>query len=87
MADIGPTLPPEDDIGPFYKILGALALIGGLVLIILETHTHQGVSTLGIIRFGILMLVCLALIRPNKFDEVVKSLADKLPMFSFKKDG
>lgn len=76
---------PEDDIGPFYKTLGAISLIGGLVLILLETHHHQGVSALSVIRFGILLLVCLALIRPGKFDEIVKTIADKLPMFSFVK--
>lgn len=75
----------EDNIGPFYKVLGGISLIGAIVLILLETHTHQGVSTLGVIRFGILLLVCLALIRPSKFDEIVKTIADKLPMFSFRK--
>jgi hypothetical protein len=79
---------PEDDIGPFYKTLGAISLIGAVVLILFETHTRQGVSTLGVIRFAILLLVCLALIRPRKFDEVVKTIADKLPIFSFRKtDG
>lgn len=76
---------PQDDIGPFYKTLGAISLIGAVILILFETHTRQGVSTLGVIRFAILLLVCLALIRPGKFDELVKTIADKLPMFSFQK--
>lgn len=76
---------PEDDIGPFYKTLGAIALIGMIVFILLGAHNKHNPGPMDI-GIGILLLTTiLALIRPKFFDIFVKTVADKLSFFSYTK--
>lgn len=76
---------PEDDIGPFYKTLGAVALLGWVVFILIGAHNNHNVGPMDIGVNVLLLLAILALIRPRFFDSAMKTIADKLPMFSFVK--
>lgn len=79
-----PPVPPSQDIGPAYKILAGVFLLGGLGLVGL----HAKAGAFGVYDFGIIVvlaLFCLALWRPDGFDSLVKTIADKVPFLSFTK--
>lgn len=72
-------LAPQDDIGPFYKWYAAF--FGGGLIILLVVHAVKGTTNTYMVLgelAGIGMLV-LGLVRPDKFDNVVKNIADWLP--------
>jgi hypothetical protein len=78
-------IPPQDDIGPFYKALGALALVAVLVLAALQVKSGRSLGWPDAVIYGIVALVVLALIRPKKFDGAVKTVADALPFTKYQK--
>lgn len=64
------------EIGAFYQFLGAIALFGGILAVLLKAHVYVVI---------VLCIVCLALVRPVWLDEMVKLLADKVPFFKYTK--
>lgn len=81
-----PNVPPQDDIGPFYRVLGAILAIGALLLLLIRVYNNQLFTWIDFGMLCIVSMMVLALIRPRFFDSTVKTIADKLPMFSFKKE-
>jgi len=81
-----PPVPPENDIGPLYKIFGGILAFGALVLFYIKTGQGRDLSMVDLFMFLIIVLFVLALWRPDKFDAAMKALADRLPFLSYKKD-
>lgn len=76
---------PRNDIGPIYKAIGGLALIGAFLVIGIQAVNGQHIGSNDVILVGICSLLCLALWRPEKFDVIIKAVADHLPSLSFTK--
>ncbi len=74
-----PLTPPEKDIGPFYKLLGAMLAIGALALFLVKANQGKDSSWIDLTMAGIILTFVLALWRPDKFDLLVKTIANKLP--------
>lgn len=70
---------PEDDIGPYYRALGAILTVGAVALFVIHAHHNQAFSWIDFGMFCVVGLLILALIRPRFFDSTVKTIADKLP--------
>jgi len=70
---------PEADIGPFYKVLSFVLLIGDMVMLVFLARGHHSFGWPDAVIQGIVLLLMLALVRPPRFDAAVKTLADKLP--------
>lgn len=70
----------HDDIGPVYKGFGALLLI--VAMGIFAIHASQGhpIGLHDVLFLAIAVLFCLALWRPDKFDNVMKTIGNKLPI-------
>lgn len=81
-----PPVPPEKDIGPFYKLIGALLALGALGLFLIHAHIGKDNTWVDLTMAAIILLFVLSLWRPDKFDELIKSIADKLPFLSYKKE-
>jgi hypothetical protein len=81
-----PPVPPDEDIGPFYRALGAVLAVGALVMLLIRVNNNYSLTWVDFGMFCVVSLMVLALIRPKFFDAIVKTLADKLPFFSYKKD-
>ena len=76
---------PRNDIGPVYKSLGFVALGLAFAVTIIQVLRGDHVGLFDVILVGICVLLCIALWRPGNFDNIVKTLADHLPSFSFTK--
>lgn len=74
---------PRNDIGPFYKSLGFLALVLAFVVIIIQALKGQHVGWHDVALIAICALLCICLWRPDNFDTAIKAIADHLPSFSF----
>lgn len=74
------------DIGPIYTFLGAFALLSAIGLYGYQIHLGHNISKLDVAVLVVLICVCMALLRPEWFDNFVKTVADKLPFLSYKKD-
>jgi len=81
-----PKVAPEDDIGPFYRYLGGLLAVAGVCLFLVHAYNRQTISWIDFATLCVIALLVLAMIRPRFFDSTVKTIADKLPMFSYKKE-
>lgn len=82
MSDV----PPQDDIGPFYKTIGAICLFAGIGLAFYHEYHDRVFGWVDACIVGVLVIASIALIRPDKFDAVVKTIADRLPFFSYTKN-
>lgn len=78
---------PQDDIGPFYEALGAVALIGAMGLAFLHAYRLHSLTWIDAAIIGLLVFTSIALIRPSKFDLVVKQIAGWLPFFKYRTDA
>lgn len=76
----------DKSLSVFYQILGAFSLIAGVGLAGIHALRGQHLDKLDAGIIIILVCVCLALLRPEWFDNLVKTILDKLPFFSYKKD-
>lgn len=74
---------PSDDIGPFYKVLGAIGFLGALAFILMGRRAGAVLSWTDFAVIGILALLVLALIRPKAFDFAVKRIATWLPFTKY----
>lgn len=81
-----PPLPPDKDIGPFYKFIGAVLALGALALFLIHAHQGRDNGWVDLAMAVVLMLFVLALWRPREFDTAMRTLADKLPFFKYKKE-
>ena len=81
-----PPVAPEDNIGPMYKMLGAIVVITDAAMLLIQAnHKHEFNMADGVIQVCVFLMV-LALLRPKKLDSAVKSVADKLPGIPYTKD-
>lgn len=78
---------PQDDIGPFYEVLGALTLIGAMALAFLHAWRVHSLTWIDAAIIGLLVFASIALIRPTKFDLIVKQIAGWLPFFKYRADA
>lgn len=76
---------PTDNIGPPYQLIGILIIIAVVVLFIHERITDHPVDREFVYMCILAVVAGLGLIRPGFLDNLVKSIADKIPGFSFKK--
>lgn len=80
-------LPPEQDISPFYKVVGLLGLAGTIAIGVLLAQDGQHITRWAV---GLAALPCglaVALIRPIWFDRLVRFLMRKLPFTKYQGDG
>lgn len=77
--------PTPVTIGPYYKIMGAVALVGAVVIAVISALHGSPVTKMTVVVYAILALLCLALIRPPIFDGLVKTVVDKLPFTKYVK--
>ena len=77
---------PTDDIGPYYKFIGGALAIGVVVLLGFQVHRGHEINMIDVGILAIIAMLVIALIRPRFFDSTVKTVADKLPFTSFKKE-
>lgn len=80
-----PDVPPKRDIGPIYQIIAGFCLITTVLIGVLHAHHDRPISNYDIYWLAIIALLCLALWRPDNFDSLLKTLADKLPFLSYTK--
>jgi hypothetical protein len=76
---------PQNDIGPIYKVLGFGALFLALGIVVIQVLRGERIGLHDVFFVLVATLLCLALIRPDGFDNFIKTIADKLPMFSYRK--
>lgn len=69
-----------------YQVLAVALLSFGMFLLYVHAHAEGGFSWIDFGIFATIALLFLALIRPSKFDLLIKTIADKMPFMSFKKD-
>lgn len=79
-------LPPEDDIGPFYKMLAVFLTVAAVILLVINAMSHHTNSWIDVALLGVVAVFVLALIRPKKFDGLVKTIADSLPFLKYRKE-
>lgn len=79
-------LAPEDDIGPFYKILAGILTVAAVILLIVHETSKRDNTWTDVAMFSIIVIFVLALIRPKGFDMLVKTIADKLPFLKYSKE-
>lgn len=80
------TSDPRGDIGPFFKGLATILLIGDIgILLIQASNKHQFGLSDAVIQFIVLMLFVL-LLRPDNFGEMIKDIAAKLPFVKYGRD-
>jgi hypothetical protein len=72
-------LPPEQSIGPFYRIVGILVIIGMFVLKFYEVKHNHTLNEYDAIEYGLLLFVALSFIRPTWFDNLMRGIATALP--------
>jgi hypothetical protein len=82
----GPTVTEEqkiegNDIGPFYRLMGAIVLVGAMVMVGFQVKDKHAFSWPDVALWVIILFLEVMLLRPKKFDNSVKTLADKLPNF------
>lgn len=76
---------PRNDIGPLYKGMGFVGLGFALVVIIIQAVKGQHVGLHDVLLIAVMALLCLALWRPDSFDNLVKEIAHNLPSLPFTK--
>jgi hypothetical protein len=69
----------DKNIGPFYAFLGGFALVSAIILYGYQIRLGHVVSKNDLIILCVLVGTCLALLRPRWLDNVIKTVADKLP--------
>lgn len=74
---------PSEDIGPFYKALGAVGFLGALAFILMGRRSGTPLTWQDFAVIGIIALLVLSLIRPRAFDETVKRIATWLPFTKY----
>lgn len=80
-------VPVKKNIGPIYQWLAGLALVGGVVVGLLHAHHDHPLSVYDVIWLGLIILLCLALWRPEAFDQLMKTIADRVPFIKYEKGG
>lgn len=78
---------PKNDIGPIYKWMAGIAIFIALGITGLHAWKGQPLGLYDTVFIGIIALLCLALWRPYQFDQLMKTIADKLPAFSYTKNA
>lgn len=75
----------SQDIGSFYKFLGALMLVAVLGLLGYGISVAHEFGKVDGLLIGGMIVGAMALLRPDWLDSLVKTIADKLPFLSYKK--
>lgn len=77
----------DSGIGVVYQFLGGLAIVGMVVLAILQSYFGRVIGKFEIGVYVLLLITALSLLRPKWFRSVIEYVADKLPFVRFTKDG
>ena len=75
--------PPETDIGPYYKILGAAGLLGVIGFMLWGRKDGVPLTWVDFAVMAVVALLVLALIRPTGFDNTIKRVATWLPFTKY----
>lgn len=75
----------NDDIGTFYKILGALLVLCVVALVAYGIKVDHQFGKIDGVLIGGMLVGAMALLRPQWLDSLIKTLADKLPFLSYRK--
>lgn len=78
-----PPLPPERNIGPYYRVLGAVLGVGALGLLGYAVARGQELDWVHLAIAGLFVVGMIALVRPEKFDVVFKAMIAKAPFTKF----
>jgi len=76
---------PRNDIGPIYKYIAGIALLLAVGVGVLHAWKGNPVQLYDVIWLGLIVLLVVCLWRPEKFDMIIKAIADHLPNLSFVK--
>lgn len=76
---------PTDNIGPPWQWIGTLIVLAVIGLFVYEVLKGDHIDREFVIMAGIGVCAGFGMIRPSFLDNLVKTLADKLPGFSFHK--
>ena len=76
---------PKKDIGPIYQILAMLALFAAIAVAALHAHKDHPIGVYDVSFLGVIVILCLALFRPEFLDSLFKTVADRLPFLRFEK--
>ncbi len=63
--------------GLYYRVMGSLALIAMVAMTLWQIHKGHSFSLYDVIVLTVFAAICLALIRPEKFDTTIKAISDR----------
>lgn len=66
-------------ISSYMRFLGAFALVLAGVIVVVKVLAHDPFTTLDGVIIGVLVLTCLALIRPASFETVLRAIVERIP--------
>jgi hypothetical protein len=80
----GPSVTEEqkaegNDIGPFYRGMALIVLAGDMVMLGFQAKDHHKFDLPDVAVQLIVLFLEVMLLRPKKFDNLVKNVADRLP--------
>jgi hypothetical protein len=81
-----PPVLPQDNIGPAYNFIGVVLMAGGMWLMYVHSMRKEKFEWEEVGFFAVVILLYTLVARPSKFDAIIKTIADKLPFLSYKKD-
>ena len=79
-------LPPEQDISPFYKVVGLLGLLLSAGLAVLILRDGQAVTKWAVVLAALPFILALLLVRPKLLDVLVRVVMAKLPFTRYQGD-
>jgi len=75
-------LPPSQNIGPYYKAMGMIALLSLVAIVALAMIKGFGIAVIISLAVVFLLLIIL-FVRPEKFDEAFKGFIARLPFTKY----
>ena len=76
---------PDENIGPFYKLLALILTVVASVLAVFQVKSGYGLGGYDLGLTALFVLAIRALLRPTWFCNLAATIADALPFLSFKK--
>ncbi|PIQ16435.1 MAG: hypothetical protein COW67_03035 [Flavobacteriales bacterium CG18_big_fil_WC_8_21_14_2_50_32_9] len=65
--------------GTYYRVLGAVVLLATLAFTGFQIFQGHSFTLIDLFILAMLFIVCLALIRPSKFDSALRIIIERIP--------
>lgn len=75
----------HEDIGPFYKFLAFLAFLVFAGIATGQVIRGHPITAADIALYVLIFFLIMLLVRPDKFDNAIKTIADWMPFVKYKK--